>query len=269
MILIDNGVMPADEMMATITRPDRRGDEEHPRHGQHPLDHRPRLGGGQRLLRLVLDMIQAELYVLGRLAQIRATLPRDRGTTVSIALTFSAFPIIGISLTSKTRNITELWETARYDLNPRFLRIQGVARVNLVGGRVPEYHVVVDPLRLQAANLSLTAGHRGTGRRTTSFTPAGMHEENRSSTWPWWTTACARSAEIENVVVAVAGGHPVRIRDYRHGRARARAGLQHRHRRGRNAVLMNIYGQPDGNTVAIAERPESELQATARNCRRT
>ena len=49
----------------------------------------------------------------------------------------------------------KLWETARYDIKPRFLRVPGVAQVHLVGGRTPEYHIIVDPLRLNAAHLTL------------------------------------------------------------------------------------------------------------------
>ena len=112
------------------------------------------------------------------MSQIRSTLPATASTTVW-RLTFSAFPIIGVSLTSPQRSITELWEMARYELKPRFLRIPGVARVDLVGGRTPEYHVVVDPLRLQAAGLSL-AQVTDALTKNNLIAPTGMHEENHT-----------------------------------------------------------------------------------------
>jgi hypothetical protein len=65
-------------------------------------------------------------------------------------LTFAAYHVIGISLTAQTRAITDLWEMARYEIQPRFLRIPGVARIALVGGSVSEYHVVLDPVKLDA-----------------------------------------------------------------------------------------------------------------------
>ncbi len=40
-------------------------------------------------------------------------------------------------------------------IKPRFLRIQGVARVDLVGGREPEFHIIADPLKLAALKISL------------------------------------------------------------------------------------------------------------------
>src|SRR5436305_9920403 len=153
-IMGENGVMPADEMMATLTRPIEEAMKDIP----GTVTIRSATGRGSAEINVFFtwqaDMVQSELYVLSRLSQIRSTLPATATTTVW-RLTFSAFPIIGVSLISPQRTITELWETARYELKPRFLRIPGVARVDLVGGRTPEYHAVVDPLRLRAVNLSL------------------------------------------------------------------------------------------------------------------
>ena len=64
-----------------------------------------------------VDMQQSELYVLGRLSQIRSDLPATAATEVE-RVTFSAFPIIGISLTSSNRDLMDLWETANYELKP-------------------------------------------------------------------------------------------------------------------------------------------------------
>src|SRR5476649_1037071 len=104
-ILIDNGVMPADEMMATITRPIEESMKDIP----GAVNVRSATGRGSAEVNVFftwsVDMVQSELYVLSRLSQIRSTLPATAMTTVQ-RLTFSAFPIIGVSLTSQTRDIT-------------------------------------------------------------------------------------------------------------------------------------------------------------------
>ena len=129
-ILVDNGVMPGDEMMATITRPI----EEAMKDIRGVTTVKSATGRGSAEINVFftwkVDMIQSELYVLSRLSQIRSTLPATATTTV-YRLTFAAFPILGVSLTSDTRNIMDLWETARYNLKLRFLQITGVARVDL------------------------------------------------------------------------------------------------------------------------------------------
>ncbi|OYW13566.1 MAG: acriflavin resistance protein, partial [Planctomycetales bacterium 12-60-4] len=152
-ILIDNGVIPGDEMMATVTRPV----EEAMKNIPGTTNIRSTTGRGSAAVNVFFDwktdMSEAEQYVLGRLSQIRNTLPPAAAIQVH-RLTFSAFPILGISLTSETRSRTDIWETARYDIYPRFLRLPGVARINLVGGRVPEFHVIVDPSKLDANQLT-------------------------------------------------------------------------------------------------------------------
>src|SRR5438046_9312480 len=127
-ILVDNGVMPGDEMMASITRPIEEAMKDIP--GAVKILSATGRGAAEVSVFFdwQVDMIQSELYVLGRLAQLRSQLP-NTATTTTWRLTFSAFPIIGVSLTSPTRDITALWDTARYTLKPRFLRIPRVASV--------------------------------------------------------------------------------------------------------------------------------------------
>ena len=203
-------------------------------------------------------MVQAELYVLGRLRKFAAICPR-RPRSRSIGSTFSAFPIIGISLTSKRRSIAELWETVRYELNPRFLRLPGVARVNVVGGRMPEWHVVVDPLKLESHRLTLDQVDRALVA-TNQFTAAGMHEENRQLYLAVVDSRLHDPREIGNVVVAWSGKSPVYVRDI----ATVQRGFSPQYNivaaEGREAVATVVYSKPDGNTVAIADALQEELQ---------
>jgi multidrug efflux pump subunit AcrB len=122
-ILVDNGIMPSDEMMATITRPIEEAMKEIP--GAVSVRSATKRGSAQIniFFNWQVDMQRSELYVLGRLSQIRADLPASASTEVE-RMTFSVFPIIGISLTSSNRDIMDLWETANYTLKPRFLGSQ-------------------------------------------------------------------------------------------------------------------------------------------------
>ncbi|MBN2562850.1 MAG: efflux RND transporter permease subunit [Phycisphaerae bacterium] len=262
-ILIDNGVMPADEMMATITRPIEEAMKDIP----GTVNIRSSTGRGSAEVNVFFtwrtDMIEAELYVLSRLSQIRSTLPATAETRVH-RLTFSAFPIIGISLTSKTRSITELWETARYQIKPRFLRIRGVARVDLVGGRESEYHVVVAPARLEAYHLSLDQVSEALAK-TNKFTAAGLHEEKHQLYLTLVDGRVSTPDEIGDVVVTSAGASPVRVRDVATVRAGAAPQFNIVTADGVAAVLLNIRSQPDGNTVAIADALKEEMRALKRD----
>ena len=257
-ILVDNGVMPADEMMASITRPIEEAMKDIP----GAVTIRSATGRGSAEINVFftwdVDMIQSELYVLGRLSQIRSTLPATATSTVW-RLTFSAFPIVGVSLTSLTRDTTALWETARYDLKPRFLRIPGVARVDIVGGRTPEYHLIAYPLRLQAAGLSL-AQVTDALVKNNLISPAGLREEDYTLYLTVVDGRLRTIEDIENLTVGVVGGRPVSVKDF----ARVERGPEPVFNvvtaEGVNAVLINVRSQPAGSTLNIARDLQAELE---------
>ncbi len=259
-ILIDNGVMPANEMMATISRPVEEAMKDIP--GVTTI--RSKTGRGSAEVNVFFDwqtdMVQAELFVQGRLANVQKSLPPTASSAVW-RLTFAAFPVIGLSLTGSDHKLSELWETARYILQPRLLRIPGVARTGIVGGRVPEYHVVVDPLRLQAVNLSL--GQIADALlKNNLIVPTGMLEEDYKL---YLTVADGRVhsvEELENLTVSVAGtaAHPIRIKDFARVERSQEPAFNIVTANGVNAVLLNIYSQPNGSTLDIAKQLKHELE---------
>ena len=249
-IIIDNGVMPADEMMATVTRPIEEAMKDIP----GAIRVRSITGRGSAEVSVFftwkVDMVEAELHVEARLGQIRSILPPTVSTTTR-RLTFSAFPILSVSLTSPKRTGMDLWEIGRYDIKPRLLQIPGVARVDLVGGRTPEYHVLVDPERLQAVNLTLSQVTDALTKNS-QITPTGVHEENHTLYLAVVDARVRGISDIENLVVSVAGNRPIHIRDF----ARVERGPEPAFRvvtaEGVPAVLLNVRSQPDGSTLDIA-----------------
>jgi CzcA family heavy metal efflux pump len=257
-ILVDNGVMPADEMMATITRPI----EEAMKDIRGVSTIRSATGRGSSEINVfftwTVDMIESELFVLSRLSQIRSTLPATATTTV-FRLTFSAFPIVGVSLTSNKRSITELWEIARYNLKLRFLRIPGVARVDLVGGRTPEFHIIVDPLSLNATHLTLSQITDALSNNN-FVASAGMHEENHTLYLTVVDGRVRSIQDIENFVLKTEEGHPFRIKDVAKVVRGPEPVFNIVTADGEDAVLLNIRSQPDGSTLDIAAALKNQIK---------
>ena len=257
-ILIDNGVMPANEMMATITRPVEEAMKDIP--GVRTV--RSKTGRGSAEINVFFtwntDMLQAELFVQGRLAVVQKALPITASSTVR-RLTFAAFPVLGLSLTGSPYSSAELWEAARYTIEPRLLRIPGVARIGLVGGRIPEYHVIVDPLRMQAVNLSL-AQVSDALLRNNLIAPTGMLEEDYKLYLTVVDGRVHTLEDIENLIVTVSANiHPIRIKDVAKVERAEEPVFNIVTANGVNSVLLNIYSQPDGSTLDIARQLKEEL----------
>ena len=262
-ILADNGVMPGDEMMARITRPIEEAMKDIP--GSKTI--KSATGRGSAEISVFFDwktdMVQSELYVLSRLSQIQQTLPSTTETRV-FRMTFSSFPIIGVSLTSKTRDLTALWETARYDLKPRFLRIPGVARVDIVGGRAAEYHVIIDPIRLQSAHTGLSEVTLAL-EKNNLISPGGMHEENHKLYLTVLDGRLRTPHDIEKFTIKSVNGHPIRICDIARVEYGPKPVFNIVTADGENAVLLNIRSQPDGSTLDISRQLKETINKLRRD----
>ena len=257
-VTINNGIMPANEMMATITRPIEEAMKSIP--GVESV--RSSTSRGAAIINVSFkwgtDMQRAELYVSSELSNIRSDLPSSASTDVSRVAFSLSYPIIGISLTSSNRNQMDLWETANYTIKPLFLQIPGVAAVEILGGRTPEYHVVADPLKLQAANLSMSDISDALTQNNL-VAGAGMLAENYHL---YLTTVDGRvhsADDIGNVVINSHGNHPVQIKDVATVARGPAPAYMDMTAQGREAVLFNIESQPDASVLQIAAELKHDL----------
>ena len=256
---IGNGIMPADQMMATITRPVEQSLKSIP--GVTSVLSTTTRGSAIVNVKFAwgTDMHRAELYVLGRLSEMRSELPPTAVTSAERVGFSLSYPIIGISLTASHHNLMDLWNTATYTIKPLFLQIPGVSRVEIVGGRVPEYHVVVDPLRLEAAHLALKDVTAALARNNL-VASAGFLAQNYRL---YLTTVDGRvysPAQIGNVVIAVHEGHPIRVRDVARVVPGAAPTYTNVTSQGRPAVLFDIESHTNASTPAIAAALQKDLK---------
>ncbi|MBI3473155.1 MAG: efflux RND transporter permease subunit [Candidatus Solibacter usitatus] len=256
-ILVDNGIAPVDIQMLRVTR---------------PIEETIRIVPGITTIRSVtargsteisvffrwdVDILNALHLVQGRISQITPSLPPTCRFYIN-RLTFSVFPMVGFSITSPSRSLSELWELAYYNLAPRLYRLPGVAETRIVGGRPPEYHVLVDPQKLNGYGMPLTKVADAL-RNINIISPSGMLQENYHLYLTTVTGLITSREQIENTVVDVVRGTPVAVRNL----ARVVPGERPIYNivtaNGRPAVLVNVLQQPDGNAVKIADSVNAEL----------
>jgi len=257
-ILVDNGIAPVDLQMLTVTR---------------PIEETIRIVPGITTIRSVtsrgsteisvffrwdVDILNALHLVQGRIAQITPSLPASARFYIN-RLTFSVFPMIGFSITSATRTAADLWELAYYDIAPRLYRLPGVAETRIVGGRQPEYHVLVDPERLNSYGMPLTKVVDAI-RNSNMSAPAGMMQENHRLYLTTVTGLMRERAQIEDTIVDVIKGTPVLVANLAHVVPGERPVYNIVTANGRPAVLVNVLQQSDGNAVEIADAVNRELQ---------
>jgi CzcA family heavy metal efflux pump len=261
---VDNGVMPTDQMMVTITRPIEEAVNSVP--GLQQVRSITSRGSAEIDLFFDwhVDMVTTLQLVDAALAQARAVLPAT-AVVNSHRLTFASFPIIGYSLTSAVVSQTQLWTMANYELKPRLNRLNGVATVVVQGGQEPEFHITPDPAKLLATGITIS-DILDAVRRTNLIDSPGLLEENHQLYLALVNGQVVDPEQLGQIVVKTTpAGVPVRITDI----AAVGPGVKPVYTtvtaNGKPAILLNISRQPDSNTVAVANLIHDEIARIQQN----
>lgn len=204
------------------------------------------------------DIAAAEAQVNAKVGGLRASLPADTTTEVQ-RMNPTVFPILGLTVDSKSLSQTELWSLANYTLRPRLARVPGVARVVVQGGRPPEMEVAVRPDDLAATGLSLDEVVQAISSANVVRTVGRL--DRRYQQFDVTVEGEATSPEaIGAIVVAQKGGSPVRVRQV----ADVSLAVEDRttvvSANGTESVLVNLIRQPSANSVAMVEAVRAELK---------
>jgi multidrug efflux pump subunit AcrB len=258
LIAVDNGVMPIDQMMVTITRPL----EEAVNSVPGLLTVRSITSRGSAEVDLFfswnVDMFQTLQYVNAAISRVQPELP-STATIEAHRLTFAAFPIIAYSLTSDTMPQTQLWEMATYEMKPRLNRLEGVSTVIIQGGEEPEFQITPDPAKLLTASVTVSE-ILDTVRRTNLIDSPGLLERNHQLYLGLVNGQVRTPDQIANSVIkSTASGVPVRIGDVASVEPSVKPVYTVVTANGKPAVLLNINRQPGSNTVQIADEVHNQI----------
>jgi len=259
LIAVDNGVMPTDQMMVTITRRLEEGVNSVP--GLQEVRSVTSRGSAEIDLFFdwSVDMFQTLQYVNAAISRVQPELP-PTATVIANRLTFASFPIIGYSVTSATIPQTQLWEMATYEIKPRLNRLNGVSTVLIQGGQEPEFHITPDPAKLLVAQITVT-DILDSLRRTNVIDSPGLFDRNHQLILGLVSAQVRNPQQIADIVVKnTSTGIPVRIGDV----ANVAPGVKPLYTivtaNGKPAVLLNINRQPDSNTVQVADEVHAQVE---------
>ena len=256
---VDNGVMPIDQMLVTITRPIEEAVNSVP--GLQKVTSVTSRGSAE--VDLYFDWNSDMILTLQRVDAVVARLQAELPTTAKVEthrLTFAVFPIIGYSLTSDTVPPNKLWEIATYDLKPRLNRLGGVATVIIQGGRVPEFQVTPEPARLLAAGTTVQ-DILDAIRRTNLIDSPGLIEHDHQLVLGLVSGQVRTPEQIGQIVVKTTpAGVPIRLGDIASVAPSVAPAYTIVTANGKPAVLLNVNRQPESNTLDVATEVHALIQ---------
>ena len=266
---VDNGVMPVEQMQVTITKPIEDAMNSVP--GLQTVRSTTSRGSAEVSLFFDwnVDMFRTLQLTDAALSKIQSELPPTAKITTN-RLTFATFPIIGYALTVDDAQAgvisqTALWQIATYDLKPPLNRVDGVSTVIVQGGQVPEFHIVPDPAKLQAAGVTILDVQNAVQSSNIVDSPGLYNADNMLILA--LVSAQAHSAEElgQLVVKTTPNGAPVRILDVASVGPATLPVYTMVQTNGKPAVLLNIARQPTSNTVTVAAGVAAEVALLSKN----
>jgi CzcA family heavy metal efflux pump len=256
-MIADNGEEPADRMMIEVTRPLEEAARAIP--GVVRVQSATSRGSSEISVNLSwgTDIIQALQLIQGRVASIRNELP----STVSIdieRMNATVFPVEGFSLTSDSLDLVQLRDLAYYVIRPALVRINGIAEVQVVGGKQREFLVTVNPQKLQSYGLSVEDVSSAI-TKTNFVSSTGLAERNYQIYLTLVDGLYTGLDAIRNTVVNFKSGTPITINDLATVQPSEKIEYIRVTADGKQSVLINVIRQPGGNTVAIGQQVRAEL----------
>jgi HAE1 family hydrophobic/amphiphilic exporter-1 len=215
---------------------------------------------------------QAAIDVERQVATVRGTLPSDAQDPSVIKADINASALMQIVLNGP-QGEDELYNIAENQIKPRLQAVDGVASVNVSGGREREIQIYPDPARLAAFGLSLSTIQQTVAANNLTV-PAGSVEEGRQKTSIRSVGEFTSLDDIENVVVAGSSrqgssqpatpgkdtGGWVYLRNVATVQEGFKDQSQIMRYNGKEAVSIGIVKTSDSNAIAVADNARAVIE---------
>ena len=262
-VSVNSGQQPAQRMAVAATYPVEQAVRSIP--GVRSVE--ARTGRGACELKIGFawgsNMAQALLEVDAQINAILSKLPAQTSFRAK-RMDTTNFPVLGYSLVSSTVSPSRLRTIATYKLKPLLSAVRGVARVQVQGGATPEYQVIVDPGRLQAFNMTLSDVAQALSAANV-LSAVGKFEDHDKLYLIISNTSYRSIRQIQQVVLRTGANGLVRLGDVATVTLATKPQWTRVDADGHPAVLLQIFQQPGGNTVQIAQDIKNKINGFKKN----
>lgn len=204
------------------------------------------------------DMNFAWQQVQARIAEIRANLPASASLIVE-PVTPAIFPVLNYNITSDTIPESELYNTVRYEIEPRLLQVPGVARAITQAGKIPEVAVQVDPEKLAAYKISIVDVATALAR-TNQVEVLGRVDDRYKQNLIVGPGESIKPEQLYDLVVARSGSEPIYLKDIATISNSFRDPLSVISADGHEGIVVNVFRQPSSNVVAVSDGVAAEIE---------
>jgi HAE1 family hydrophobic/amphiphilic exporter-1 len=196
-----------------------------------------------------------------KISSITRQLPEGIETPLVNKFDLDAAPIITLGISGK-RNIQEVTEIARRQIQELLQTVPGVGNVFLTGGRSRAINVRVDTDRLRAYGIAIEEVRRALATQNLEV-PGGIVDQGPREMVLRTLGRITSADDFNDLIVTNRKGYPIRIRDIGHAEDSIEEPRGLSRLDGQNAVSLFVQKQSGTNTVAISDAVQARLAKIA------
>jgi len=203
------------------------------------------------------NMDEAANDVREKISLVKGVLPEGSDDPLTFKFDPSLMPLMVLSL-SGDRDLVQLRYLADENIRYELEQVEGVASIDISGGKEREIQVQVDRSRLASVGLSLNQVIN-TLRAENLNLPGGYLESGEKEFFVRTMGEFTQVSQIENVVVANKGGVPIYLRDVAQVKDTFKERRGEVRINGKPGIIMVVRKQSGTNTVTVADQVHKKL----------
>ncbi|MFN8239335.1 MAG: efflux RND transporter permease subunit [Bacteroidales bacterium] len=257
-IIADNGEQPVDKMMIEVTKPI----EDAIKRVEHLSLVRSATTMGSCEISAYMewgsDIDLDKQQVESQITRIKSSLPPDIEITVE-KMNPSILPVMGYSVVSDTKSQIELKLIAEYVIKPYLSRIQGVASVQVIGGKVKEYRIIPDEAKLKM--LKINPQEIVDILQQTGFIRSTGYTTDYNRLYLTVTDATVRNKQqLEDLVLVNNGVRKINVSDVANVEISERNEYIKIKADGKDVPLIAVLKQPESNLIDVADKVTASVK---------
>ena len=256
-IIADNGDQPVDKMMVTVTVPLENAIKRV--EDLNLISSKTSRGSCEisAYLNWGSDVDLGKQRIEAKISSIKQDLPAGVAITVE-KMNPSILPVFGYSIEGKDKSQIELRNLAEFTLKPILSRVPGVSDVGVIGGKVKEYHLILDPIKL--SNLGITPAQVYTELSQSNFISSNGLTSDYNRLYLTVTDAAIENKnELENTVILNSPQSKILLKDIGQIEIGERRDYIKISADGKDVPLLAILKQPNANLIDVVNSIDQQM----------
>ena len=198
------------------------------------------------------NMDQAMINMREKVDFIKPFLPSDVSQPMIIKMDMNMMPILMLGVEGNY-DLDQLKKIVEDKIQPRLERIEGVAQVEVSGGKTREIQIEISPQLLQAYNLSLTTVSQ-TLMSENNNVSGGYVEQGKKDYLVRVKGEFTSIQDIEKILIPLPTGGSIELKYLAEIKDTYKDVTAYSLLNGQPSISVNIYKQSDANTVQVSDK---------------